>query len=71
MPKIVKDDYMTPGNDATHFLLEIVAIFFLVFVAVYGSFWFKLSAVTLLIAVIVVTGYDVYKYAVSPAFKGE
>ena len=66
-----KDDYMAPGNDVTHFLLEIVAMFFLVFVAVYGSFWFKIASVTLLVAVIVVTGYDVYKYAVTPAFKGE
>jgi hypothetical protein len=70
-PKVKNDDYLAPGNDVTHFLLEIVAMFFLVFVAAYGSFWFALVAVALLIVVLVVTGYDVYKYAVSPAFKGE
>jgi hypothetical protein len=65
-----KDDYTAPGNDAVHFLLEFIAVFFLIFVVAYGSFWFALVAAALVCIVVGIMCYDVKKY-LDAAANGE
>ena len=66
---VKKDDYNAPGNDAVHFLLEFIAVFFLSFVFVYGSYWFEVVAGVLICIVVAIMAHDAYVYAVRPAFK--
>jgi MFS superfamily sulfate permease-like transporter len=69
-PKPVKkDDYTAPGNDVVHFLLEVIALFFLVYVGRYGPFVFSLVAFVLTWVVVAIMCYDVYRYAIVPSIE--